>query len=106
MPKYYAPFDTAAHELLGHAVPAQQFAGQLSGADAATFSAALKGTGLDSRRMRVVPISSNRGDASMLVDAEDGHPLKPVAVDPWPALNSLKRGKTGVLGPSVPAREQ
>jgi hypothetical protein len=89
MPKYYAPFDAGAGELLEHSVPSEDFAARLTTDDASKFSAAVH----DSRRtyagMRVSPIISSRGNASMLIDADDGSPLKPVAVDPLPVLSAI-----------------
>lgn len=90
MPKYYAPYTSAIQDLLAHAVPADRFATKLSGTDAATFNAPLADTGKSPESIRVVPISSSRGAASMLLDAQ-GQPLKPVAVDPWPVLGRLKQ---------------
>ncbi|WP_457095440.1 TfpX/TfpZ family type IV pilin accessory protein [Lysobacter sp. P5_B9] len=93
LPKYYTPYAAVARGMLGHSAPAREFAAQLSGEEAKAFSSALQSTGLDPARVRVAPISSSRGDASMLLDARDGRPLKPVDVDPWPVLSALKRAK-------------
>lgn len=89
MPKYYAAFEAGAGELLKHSVPVENFAARLKNDDASKFSAAIR----ESRRiptdMRVSPIVSSRGNASMLIDAEDGSPVKPVAVDSLPVLSAL-----------------
>jgi len=91
MPKYYAPFDAvAANEMLSHSVPAQDFVARLTGEGAGTFTAAAQSSGLAPAGIRVAPITSSRGDASMLLDVRDGHPVKRVAVDPWPALSTLE----------------
>lgn len=94
MPKYYAPYESGAQELLTHSVPAKDFLTKLSPADSKTFAAAARATGVDPTQLRVVPISSSRGDATMLLDADNGRPLKPVAIDPWPVLSALKRSGT------------
>jgi hypothetical protein len=91
MPKYYTAFTAGAGELLQHSVPAEDFAETLKGDDASRFSSALQGNHLSPDRMRVIPILSSRGNASMLIDARDGSPVKPVAVDPLPALAVLHR---------------
>jgi hypothetical protein len=88
LPKYYAPLASVARELLAHALPPEAFVSHLGETDAATFNAAVLRTGVDPKRIRVVPISSHRGDATMLVDAENARPLRPVAVDPWPAFSA------------------
>jgi len=91
MPKYYAAFAAGADELLKHSIPAEDFAKTLKGDDASRFSAALQGSHLPPNRMGVIPVLSSRGNASMLIDSRDGSPVKPVAVDPVPALSALRR---------------
>ncbi|MFC5570536.1 TfpX/TfpZ family type IV pilin accessory protein [Lysobacter yangpyeongensis] len=91
MPEYYAPFSAGASELLSHSVPAASFARHLHGTDAAQFASAMQDTARVPGRLRVVPISSNRGEATMLVDSRTAAPLKPLAIDPWPVLLELRK---------------
>jgi hypothetical protein len=95
MPRYYVAFPRAAQQMLARSWAAGDFAAQLSGGAASTFSAAVANTGLAADRLRVVPISSSRGDAAMLLNAADGRPVKPVAIDPWAAINALRRRGSG-----------
>lgn len=88
MPARYAPYRTAATELLARAMPAAELAAQLPPEAGNSLTRAIGKTGLPAERLRAVPIASVRGDATMLLDARDGATLGPVAVDPWPAFNA------------------
>lgn len=89
LPQHYVPYGDAAEALLGRALSAAEFAKRLSPANAVKFTAAVEG--LSRSDLSVLPISSSRGDATMILDATDGRPLKPVAVDPWPVFNVLMK---------------
>jgi len=91
MPEYYAPLSAGASELLSRSVSTTAFAGRLQGADAARFASAMQDTVRVPGQLRVVPISSNRGDATMLIDSRTAEPVKPVAIDPWPVLMELRK---------------
>jgi hypothetical protein len=88
LPSYYMPYGPAARrELLSHSLSAREFASRLSAGQAAEFADSIGD--MSEARLRVVPINSGRGSATMVLDAGTGEPLKPVAVDPWPVFNAL-----------------
>ena len=91
LPKYYAPFKAAASQLLSHAVTVQDFGQHLSAEDRKKLASAIEASGRIAAGLRIVPISSNRGQATMLVDAETAKPLNPVEIDPWPVLAAIER---------------
>jgi len=71
----------------------QNFERHLSAEDRKKFAAAIEDSGRTAAGLRIVPISSNRGQATMLVDAETGKPLNPVEIDPWPVLAAIERDR-------------
>ena len=82
-PSQYVPYEEVAAELLSRAQPLETF---LDGRDAGVqervarwLSAAERTT--DS--VVVVPITSRRGAAAMLLDAATGIPVGPIGIDPW-----------------------
>jgi hypothetical protein len=103
LPKYYAPFVAGAPELLSHALPVQDFARRLPAADQEAFASAVKATGRNASELRVLPVSSNRGHATMLVEALSGVPVKPVSIDPWPVFNAVQASRAGERSKDAPA---
>jgi hypothetical protein len=93
MPRYYAPYRKAVAQLLAHSATTDSFAARLAPDQAADFASAVAATGRDPGQLRVVPVSSTRGDATMLIDAQTGDPLKPVALDPWPGISPQRSPK-------------
>ena len=93
LPKYYAPFRAGAAELLRHSLPIDTFMAHLKDEEKTTLLAAVTKTGRAPGALRVVPIGSNRGDASMLINSRTGEPLRPVAIDPWPVVSALQKAR-------------
>jgi hypothetical protein len=91
LPKYYAPFQAAVPQLLSRAVRVQDFDRHLSPEDRRKLADAIEDSGRTADELRIVPISSNRGQATMLVDAKTARPLKPIGIDPWPVLAAMER---------------
>jgi hypothetical protein len=98
LPKYYAPFPAAASGLLSHAVAVQDFMGHLSAEDRRKLASAVGASGRTAGGLRVVPISSSRGEATMLIDADTGTPSKPVEIDPWLVLSEIQRADSHAHG--------
>jgi hypothetical protein len=69
LPKYYVPFERAAPGLLQHALPV----------DASIPSADIRSVGKPPGEMRILPITSSRGDARILIDAATARPLRVIA---------------------------
>lgn len=90
LPRYYAPFAAAAPKLLEHALAVQEIQQHLPAADREALASAVDASGRNASELRVLPISSNRGSATMLVETESGLPLKPVGIDPWPVFNAIQ----------------
>ncbi len=98
LPEFYGPFAAIAPKLLAQAPSARDFAAQLQGEEADRFDAAVRATGRPPEALRVVPVSSHRGEATMLVDARDATPLKPVAIEAWPVLSKLEKRAASATG--------
>ncbi|HEY1148924.1 MAG TPA: hypothetical protein VGF27_10135, partial [Pseudoduganella sp.] len=93
LPQHYVPYRDASRALMEHALSAREFVARLAPTAARKFTAAIAGRPVSG--LSVLPISSSRGDATMVLDAT-GSPQKPVAVDPWPVFNT-------VVTPGTPA---
>jgi hypothetical protein len=91
LPMYYAPFHAGAAELLAHSFPVDAFMERLKDEDKTRLASAVRKTGLAAAKLRVVPIGSNRGDASMLIDSRTGEPRRPMAIDAWPVVSALQK---------------
>jgi hypothetical protein len=103
MPAYYAPYSMGARKLLDSAMPVDAFASGLSEGEAMELKQAAAGTGRGNDQLVVVPVSSLRGNVTMLLDARDGDPVRPVAVDPWPVFNAKGRTSPKASPNALPA---
>ena len=70
LPKYYVPYASAAPALLLRARPL----------DARVADTDVQDTGRQRGQLRALPVTSSRGDATMLVDAATGEPLRVVPI--------------------------
>ena len=91
LPKYYAPLPTGASELLARATTPERFMAFLPGPDRERLAAAIQASGRGPGHLRVMPIRSSRGDATMLVAADSGLPVRPVDIDPWRVINAMEK---------------
>jgi hypothetical protein len=93
IPERYVPYASVAKTLLARATLADDLLGNLLPDDARTMQKAIGKSGRNPSELVVVPVDSARGSASMLLDARDGRVIGPVAVDPWPAINSRENSQ-------------
>lgn len=73
LPKYYVTYAQAAADLLRHAAPL----------DARVPDADVRATGLSRSQMRMLPITSSRGNGVILVSADNAFPLRVISLDPF-----------------------
>lgn len=92
-PAYFAPYSMGADDLLEAAMPARELSTRLPREQSAALQQAIDATGRGADTLVAVPVSSRRGNATMLLDAGNGQVVGPVAIDPWPAFNA--RSRTG-----------
>jgi hypothetical protein len=84
MPERYVPFEQVQAGLLEASQPVSELE-QVSSDAAARVRARLERLGRTIEEVRFVPVTSSRGRAAMLLDAENGAVLGPIAIDPWAA---------------------
>ena len=80
-PAYYVRFDDVAMALRKHARVLDDLTARTAD-DRATVEAALHDLGKSAAQVRYVPLTGQRGSAVMLLDARDGRPLQPLALQP------------------------
>jgi hypothetical protein len=82
MPKYYVDYSTVSAELLTKAKPVSAL--PVRGAETRSLlDAAVRKTGLPTERLVWVPVTALKANMIMLLDAQDGQPVRAVAVNPW-----------------------
>jgi hypothetical protein len=86
LPERYLPYEDVATAMLREAKAPDELLKASKPEAAAALRAAIAATGREAAQVRILPIISKRGRATMLVAADTGAVLGPVAVDPWPDL--------------------
>jgi len=79
LPQYYVPYAKEAQDALNHAKSLDA----LSKRAPDILGDYLSASGRSESTVRYLPLHGARGDASVLVDAASGAPLKIILVDPW-----------------------
>src|SRR5690606_33265195 len=85
MPDRYVPYEEVAADLALKAKPVAELA-ELVGGAGERIDELLRAHGLDRQSAVYVPITSERGRATMVLEAGTGRVLGPLAIDPWPDL--------------------
>ena len=86
MPERYVPYDQVAKEIVARAAPVTALIGSSVPADAKRLERAVAASGVPESEIVYVPITSQRGRATMLLKAGSGDVIGPVAANPWPDM--------------------
>jgi hypothetical protein len=86
LPERYLPYEEVAAAMLREAQAPEELLKSSKPEAAAKLRDAIASTGREETQVRVLPIISKRGRATMLIAADSGAVLRSVAVDPWPDL--------------------
>lgn len=82
LPRYYVPYSLVSAEMLKHAHPVAMLRA-MHPAASGEISRWLRSHHLTESQVVWVPLQARKWDMAMMMDAKDGQPIGPIALDPW-----------------------
>jgi hypothetical protein len=82
LPKYYVPFEAVTDAVKRTAEPIEALE-KRHPSSKPVLAEALAAGGLDADRVRWLPVGSNQGFWTALIDAQTGRPVRYIPYDPW-----------------------